>query len=69
VDQDFHENFGTREPIMALKPIADKYSKMLSRADIWALATLVGSDVSQPSDASFKTDFAFEEIGSKYIDC
>ena len=63
---DLH-NAGLHTPIDALAPIVDKYKALMSRADVWALATMVGSEVSQPEDADFSVDFAFTEFGR--IDC
>ena len=60
-------NRGLDVPIDALAPIVDKYKGTLSRTDVWALAAMVGSHVSQPTDASFSVDFAFTEFGR--IDC
>lgn len=60
-------NTGLDEPINALAPIVTKYKALLSRADIWALAAMVGSQVSQPEDATFKVNFDFTEFGR--IDC
>jgi hypothetical protein len=60
-------NTGLEEPIDALAPIVTKYKASLSRADLWALAAMVGSQVSQPEDAAFKLNFDFTEIGR--IDC
>lgn len=67
VDMTNNHNAGLHVPIDALAPIVDKYRASMSRADVWALAAMAGSEVSQPEDASFRVDFAFTEFGR--IDC
>mmetsp|Transcript_30388 Transcript_30388/g.45995 ORF Transcript_30388/g.45995 Transcript_30388/m.45995 type:complete len:511 (-) Transcript_30388:384-1916(-) len=65
VDLSNGENAGLDVPIDALTPIVDQYATPaygLSRADIWAMAALVGSEVSQ-NDITFP----FEYIGR--VDC
>lgn len=65
VDLSNPDNNGLHIPINALKPIVDKYTTPaygLSRADIWALAALVGAEISQSSIA-----FPMEFVGR--IDC
>jgi Peroxidase len=61
------DNKGLDVPINALTPIVTKYKGLMSRTDVWVLATLVGSQVSQPKNADFKVDFALTEFGR--IDC
>jgi len=59
VDLSHGDNFGLDIPIDALRPIVDKYASPafgISRADIWALAALVGSEVSQ-NDISFPMEY------------
>ena len=46
VDLTNRDNTGLKEPIEAIFPIVDKFKESYSRADIWALATLVAADVS-----------------------
>ena len=46
VDLTNRDNTGLKEPIEAIYPIVDKFKESYSRADIWALATLVAADVS-----------------------
>ena len=67
VDLTNPDNKGLDVPINALAPIVTKYKASLSRADVWVLATLVGSEVSQPRNADFNVDFAFTEFGR--VDC
>lgn len=65
VDLSNPDNAGLDIPVNALKTIVEKYTSPaygLSRADIWALAALVGSEVSQ-NDISFPMEY----IGR--IDC
>mmetsp|Transcript_5660 Transcript_5660/g.6210 ORF Transcript_5660/g.6210 Transcript_5660/m.6210 type:complete len:462 (+) Transcript_5660:123-1508(+) len=62
VDLDEIKNRGLEIPLDALDPIVEKYSHILSRADIWAMSTLVGADLSQPSD-EFQVEFAFDGYG------
>ena len=47
-------NKGLDIPINALAPIVKKYTGKLSRADTWAIAAMVASQVSQPTNANFK---------------
>ena len=57
------DNNGLSVPIDALDPIVEKHEdKQLgfTRADIWALAALVGADVAQPFPVA---DFSLETIG------
>jgi Peroxidase len=63
VDLTNGRNNGLEEPINALAPIVKKYKASLSRADIWALAAMVASQVSQPDDAAFKVNFDLTEYG------
>lgn len=63
VDLDEIKNRGLETPIAALTPLVDKYDALLSRADIWAMATLVGADVQQPS--GFRVDFTFDSWGRR----
>lgn len=64
VDMRNADNKGLEVPIAALEAITDRHEDLaigFSRADIWALAALVGADVAQPS---FPTvDFSMEFIG------
>lgn len=67
VDMTFADNAGLEVPIEALQPIVDQYENPLfniSRADIWALAALVGADVAQERSET-KVNFALEFIGRK----
>lgn len=60
------DNKGLDVPIDALQPIVDRYaSRGLSRADIWALATLVGAESSQSRNTG--PSYSFDWIGR--VDC
>jgi Peroxidase len=50
-------------PIDALAPIVEKYEGPITRADIWAMAAMVGPEITQPKDANFKAPFDFTEFG------
>jgi len=63
VDLLFSENDGLEKPIVALRPIVDKHEDKqlgISRADIWALAALVGADEAQPRPIA---DFSLKTLG------
>ena len=63
----FHDNAGLDIPIDLLAPIVAKYENAtygVTRADLWALAALVGADVAQTRSA-FQVDFSLEYIGRK----
>lgn len=65
VDMTFSDNAGLDDPIDKLRPIVEKYENPtagISRADIWALAALLGADVAQVR-SEFKVDFSLEYIG------
>lgn len=62
----FLDNRGLDVPIDALEPVWQKHKDIFSRADIWALSTLVGPHLSQPN-SGFRKDFDFFEFGR--IDC
>ena len=65
VDLSNPDNAGLDVPIDALRNIIDKYASPaygISRADIWAFAALVGSEISQ-NDISFPMEY----IGG--VDC
>ena len=60
------DNRGLLEPIEAIYPLVNKFSDYYSRADIWALATLVSADLSligddRPDDISFSMRFMGRE--------
>lgn len=60
VDLSNGDNAGLDIPIDALTPIVNQYATPaygLSRADIWALAALVGSDVSQNANVPFPMEY------------
>lgn len=56
-------NKGLLEPIRALAPVVSAHEGNLTRGDIWFLAALEGSRVSQDPDASFHGDFELTEFG------
>eukprot|EP00977_Amphora_coffeiformis_P023731 scaffold14067_cov172-Amphora_coffeaeformis.AAC.3 len=63
VDLLFSENNGLEKPISALGPVVDKHEDKtlgISRADIWALAALVGADEAQPRPVA---DFSLKTLG------
>ena len=65
MDLEEPDNKGLELPIAALKPIVDKYSGSLSRADVWALATIVGAESSQRNRDAL--DYTFDFVGR--VDC
>lgn len=65
VDLNNHENFGLEKPIDALETVVAQHGSVLSRADIWALAATVGTDVTQDPDD--RIDFPFVWWGR--VDC
>jgi len=68
VDLSHSDNFGLEIPIDALKPIVKEYSTPetgLSRADIWALSSVTGVEISQVSSVPLK--FPLQYIGR--VDC
>jgi hypothetical protein len=65
VDMTFADNAGLHIPIDALRPIVNNHESAdlgISRADIWAMAALIGADVAQ-TRSEIKVDFAMEFIG------
>ena len=65
VDVTNHENFGLEKPIDALEGVFKQHGGILSRADIWALAATVGTDVTQRPEE--RIEFPFQFYGRK--DC
>ncbi|KAI2508295.1 peroxidase [Fragilaria crotonensis] len=63
VDLSNIHNKGLLEPIRALAPIVSAHEGNLTRGDIWFLAALEGSRVSQDPDESFHGDFELTEFG------
>lgn len=64
VDMSDPENAGLEVPMDALNPIVAQYENLcLSRADIWAIAALVGADVTQN-----QLDFPLEWVGRRNCD-
>jgi len=61
------DNKGLQEPIDAISPLVTKYSTSYSRADIWALATLVSADVSIVNSTTDSYPFTMTHVGR--IDC
>ncbi len=71
------DNNGLDIPIDAIGPIVKKWTNneelqnlvgsSISRADIWALATLVGADTSTPADRPAEIEFALSHVGR--VDC
>jgi len=66
VDMSNADNNGLTLPIESLQPTADRWGAYLSRADIWALAALVGADVAQEGGDD-RVDFSLEHVGR--VDC
>ena len=60
VDLQNEDNFGLLEPIAALRPVVQDHEPELSRADIWAMAAIVGCDVSQGRQS---INFPFNTFG------
>lgn len=61
------DNKGLEEPINAIYPIVDRFKGRLSRADIWAMATLVSADLSLVKDRPAGLRFPMRYVGRK--DC
>ena len=61
MDLEEPDNNGLEIPIAALEPIVSQYSGSLSRADVWALATIVGAESSQRNRDAL--DYTFDFIG------
>lgn len=59
VDVNNPSNFGLRETMEALQPIADRFSGILTRADIWVLAGLTAAEQSLPSGVFLPFDMTF----------
>ena len=57
------DNTGLKEPIEALHPIYEEFQHSYSRADIWALATLVAADMSVLEDRPVGLHFPMRYIG------
>ena len=67
VDLSNPENAGLLVPIESLEPIVENHEDLaigFSRADIWALAALVGVDMASRDD-SVPVNFSLEHIGRK----
>jgi len=64
VDLQEIKNRGLELPIAELEPLVEKYNGLLSRADMWAMAALVGADISQPR-GDFRVDFKFDSWGRR----
>jgi len=62
VDMTNQDNRGLDRPIDAIAPIVNKYSGVLSRADLWALATLVAAEEAQPNNRD-RVLFPLEYVG------
>lgn len=56
------ENVGLGKPIDALQPVAEKFEAVLSRTDVWMLASLVASELALPFESSDLT-FPLHWIG------
>jgi len=67
VNLDNPDNKGLGEVIEAIYPIVEKFAASYSRADIWALATLVSADLSVLNGRPFGYHFPMRYIGRK--DC
>jgi len=67
VDSTNHDNNGLEVPITALRPIVQTYANSFTRADIWAMASLVGAEVSQPNNNDYRS-FSMEWIGRRTCD-
>jgi catalase (peroxidase I) len=61
VDLEEGDNKGLEIPIAALETVVSQYSGSLSRADIWALATIVGAESSQRGRDAL--DYTFDFVG------
>jgi len=61
VDLQEPDNNGLEIPIAALEPIVNSYSASLSRADVWALATIVGAESSQRGRDAL--EYTFDLVG------
>jgi len=62
VDLTDPDNFGLLVPIQALRPVVSRHAKAgFTRADVWALAAVVGVDVMQPSNR--RINFNLDSVG------
>jgi hypothetical protein len=61
------DNKGLDEPIDAIYPIVEKFKHSFSRADIWAMATLVSADLALVEGRPAGLQFPMRYIGRK--DC
>ena len=67
IDMNNPDNKGLEEPMNAIFPIVEKYKDSLSRADIWAMATLVSADLALVEGRPEGLQFPMRYIGRK--DC
>jgi len=67
VDLNNMDNKGLDEPIDAIYPIVEKFKHSFSRADIWAMATLVSADLALVEGRPAGLQFPMRYIGRK--DC
>lgn len=67
IDLDHHDNAGISPAMNALRPIVARHtvSGLISRADIWALAATVATDVTQRDNS--RIDFSMNWFGR--VDC
>ena len=63
VDMTNPDNQGLQEPIDAIYPIVDKFKASYSRADIWAMATLVSADLAVVDGRPHGYHFLMRYIG------
>lgn len=63
IDMTNVDNKGLEEPIDAIYPIVKKFKDSYSRADIWAMATLVSADLSVINGRPHGYHFPFRFIG------
>jgi len=67
IDMANQDNKGLMEPITNISEIVERYDETHSRADIWALATLVSADMSITGERPEGINFPLNFIGRK--DC
>ena len=63
IDMTNPDNQGLQEPIDAIYPIVDKFKASYSRADIWAMATLVSADLAVVDGRPHGYHFLMRYIG------
>jgi uncharacterized Tic20 family protein len=63
IDLSDPDNAGLQRPIRGLRPFVNCYAEWLTRADIWALATLTAAEAMQPQGDDMLLSFPLEWVG------